>query len=143
MVGRKQLEPAPEIGCHLIPRLVPVLTCQGRRGGMGLSPGIMGAPVHAQESVRGGPLGDWDEARRLCENTREEGPATNGTLSISIRGFYLTAAAAAATATAFTTPALPAVALAATASFAPTTTTSTKSFIVQLFTPLLTNRALI
>ena len=72
---------------------------------------------------------------------REEGPATKGTFSISIRGFYLTAAAAAATATAaataFTTPALPAVALAATASLAPTTTTATTSCTlkVHLFTP--------
>jgi hypothetical protein len=77
---------------------------------------------------------------------REEGPATNGTFSISIRGFYLTAAAAAATAaattaaaaTARTTPAAPAVVNAATASLAPTTTTATKSISINsihLFTP--------
>jgi hypothetical protein len=30
-----------------------------------------------------------DTVGRLCENIREEGPATNGTFSISIRGFYL------------------------------------------------------
>jgi hypothetical protein len=76
-------------------------------------------------------------ARELCENIREEGPATNGTLSISIRGFYLTAAAAAAAATALTTPALPAGVLAVTASTAPTATPATKSITINihLFTP--------
>jgi hypothetical protein len=51
---------------------------------------------------------------------------------ISMRGFYLTAAAAAATpATAFTTPALAAGVLAVTAPTAPTTTTATKSITIQ------------
>jgi type VI protein secretion system component VasK len=78
-------------------------------------------------------------ARRLCENVREEGPATNGTFSM--RGFYLTAAAAAATATALTAPALPAVALAATASTAPTITTATCFIYRHLFPSFLSNHS--
>jgi hypothetical protein len=91
--------------------------------------------------------------RRLCENIREESPVTNGilpqpnlaaTISIAMRGFYLTAATpSTAAATALTAPALPAVVSAATASTAPTTATATTSFRINihLFTPFPRNHS--